>query len=267
MNLTYLYHSGFLVETERCYYIFDYYKGTLPDLDPAKPVLVFVSHSHADHYNPEIFSLLRKQGMGQVLALLSKDILKKRWPPELTPCPVEAAEAVNACPVPPGQIPAVKVTFHQSYTLPYGVTVQTLHSTDRGSAFLVKSDDCVVFHAGDLNDWGMDVTNAKYSEQFNKQMAGSYRHEINLLREWLGEKALDVAFLPLDPRQGDYYDRGILYFLKKIPTKAVYPMHYWEKPEIIGRFRQENPSYTDIIRYTPSAAAIHDELLSPPKDS
>ncbi len=257
MNIIYLYHSGFLVETQSFCCIFDYYKGALPRLNPAKPVIVFASHCHADHYNPQIFTLLREQGISCIIAVLSKDIPEKRLPGELLLCPAETiCEAVGQNNVPQGRIPTLKVTFHQSYHLPYGITVQTLHSTDRGVAFLVKCDDCVVYHAGDLNDWGMEETHEKYSDKYNRQMTGNYRHEIDLLREYLDGDTLDAAFLPLDSRQGDYYDRGLLYFLKKISVKAVYPMHYWEKPEIITRFLRENPCYSNIIRNTEAAEAL-----------
>lgn len=40
MKITYINHSGFLVETEDCYYIFDYYKGDLPTLDKSKGVIM-----------------------------------------------------------------------------------------------------------------------------------------------------------------------------------------------------------------------------------
>ena len=36
MKITYINHSGFLIETRDCYYIFDYYKGELPHLDKEK---------------------------------------------------------------------------------------------------------------------------------------------------------------------------------------------------------------------------------------
>ena len=36
MKITYINHSGFLVETENCYYVFDYYKGEIPRLDKSK---------------------------------------------------------------------------------------------------------------------------------------------------------------------------------------------------------------------------------------
>ena len=44
MKITYINHSGFLIETKDCYYIFDYYKGELPQLDKEKEVIVFCSH-------------------------------------------------------------------------------------------------------------------------------------------------------------------------------------------------------------------------------
>ena len=60
MNITYICHSSFLVETAVCYYLFDYYKGALPPLKTDKPILVFASHSHSDHYNPAVFEALIK---------------------------------------------------------------------------------------------------------------------------------------------------------------------------------------------------------------
>ena len=57
MKVTYLYNSGFLVELENHILLFDYYQGTIPDLNPSKPLYVFVSHSHYDHYNPTIYNL------------------------------------------------------------------------------------------------------------------------------------------------------------------------------------------------------------------
>ena len=55
MKVTYLYHSGFTVEDERAMYVFDYYKGKLPETEADKQMYVFVSHRHSDHFNPVIF--------------------------------------------------------------------------------------------------------------------------------------------------------------------------------------------------------------------
>ena len=57
MQVTYIDHSGFMVESGSCYYIFDYYKGELPKLDKDKEEIVFCSHFHQDHFNPQIFQI------------------------------------------------------------------------------------------------------------------------------------------------------------------------------------------------------------------
>lgn len=235
LKIQYISHSGFLVETSNCYYLFDYYRGELPALNPAKPILVFASHSHPDHYNPAVFEKLAGQGMKQVTAVLSKDISRKKYPN-------------NKCSDKKYPIPAdtITVTFHQKYELPHNTTLETLQSTDQGVAFLVKCPGGTLYHAGDLNDWVW----AGESEQYNRQMTGSYRHEINLL----ASTPIDAAFLPLDPRQEEYYSRGILYFLKKVKAAAVYPMHYWDQPEIIDKFLESYPEYKGIIQYSENAA-------------
>lgn len=220
MKVTYIYHSGFLVETQTCYYLFDYYKGALPKLQPDKPILVFVSHRHPDHFNKKVFTLLARLGMEQIYAVLAKDISARDYPDHVT---------------------VQRVTFHEQYLLPQDTIVDTLLSTDQGVAFLLQCPEGVIYHGGDLNDWVWE----EESEQYNRQMSGSYRHEIDLIKD--KKLTVDIAFLPLDPRQGKDYSKGILYFLEKIPVKKVFPMHYWEKPEIIKAFMQEHPEYAPLI--------------------
>ena len=232
MKITYIYHSGFLVETKECYYLFDYYKGSLPSLDTNKQILFFASHSHRDHYNKEVFSLLKNMGMKHVNAVLAKDISPKLYP---------------------DNVQIQKVTFHETYELPCNTIIRTLHSTDAGVAFLVQCPEGNIYHAGDLNDW---VWKGE-TMQYNKQMTGNYRHEIDLLNAYLQENdinnMLDVAFLPLDPRQEQDYAKGMLYFLKKINVRHIYPMHYWNKPQVINQFLREYPEYSDIIMQTENA--------------
>ena len=59
MTLTYIFHSGFVLETEQSILVFDYW------LDPSgviggvlkkdKPLYVFSSHFHEDHFSRAIF--------------------------------------------------------------------------------------------------------------------------------------------------------------------------------------------------------------------
>ena len=212
MKITYINHSGFLVETENCYYVFDYYKGEMPMLDISKEVVVFCSHFHQDHFNLKIFEILDDMGMNYQ-AVLAKDISKKKYPD------------------------GVKVTtaYHdQTYILDNGTQVSTLLSTDSGVAFIVKTSEGMIYHAGDLNDW-----------------------------HWEGETEVDIdkikgahfeaAFVPLDPRQEEHYADGMLYFLKHVDCSAVFPMHYWNEPSVIDRFTTEYPQYKSRIKNTESA--------------
>ncbi|MDD6527078.1 MAG: MBL fold metallo-hydrolase [Oscillospiraceae bacterium] len=220
MKITYIGHSGFLVETKDCYYIFDYYKGELPALDPHKPVVVFCSHFHHDHFNPEIFERLRKAGMN-FQAVLAKDISRNQYPTDI--------EVIKACP-------------DQVYKLDNGAVISTLRSTDSGVAFIVKTPEGTLYHAGDLNDWYWEGE----PTQDNRQMTNRYRKEIDKMKGI----HFDAAFVPLDPRQGEHYKDGMLYFLKNVDCDSVYPMHYWNKPDVIQKFTTEFPEYQSYIKNT-----------------
>ena len=50
MKVTFLCHSCFLVELETCSLLFDWYTGPIPEIDRSKPLYVFASHHHGDHY-------------------------------------------------------------------------------------------------------------------------------------------------------------------------------------------------------------------------
>lgn len=63
MTVTFIAHSAYLVEWDKFYTLFDYtyepdYTGALPELNPEKPLLVFASHSHEDHFDAKVFTLL-----------------------------------------------------------------------------------------------------------------------------------------------------------------------------------------------------------------
>ena len=46
VTVTYIKHSGFLVETKESYLLFDYWEGKLPELQYDKELYVFSSHAH-----------------------------------------------------------------------------------------------------------------------------------------------------------------------------------------------------------------------------
>lgn len=204
MKVTHIYHSGFLVELERTLLLFDYWKGALPPLDPAKPLFVFVSHRHADHFSPAIWQLAARHPAVQYL-------LDSGVPP-----------AKGA--------PALRLEPRRTCSCG-GLTVETLRSTDEGCAFLVEAEGLRIYHAGDLNWWHWEgepeADNAWHDRAFHEELAR------------IRGRRFDLAFLPLDPRQEGNAWWGFAEFLKACPCRHVFPMHYADdRPGMLAYLRR-----------------------------
>lgn len=208
MKVTYLNHSGFLLEWSESYWLFDYYKGDIPVMNPEKNIYVFCSHSHHDHFNTEIFSILKAY-------------------PKVTY--VFADEMREAC----SQLEFDKILFleNNTDTVIGDLKIHTLKSTDMGCAFVIEYEGQTVYHAGDLHWWYWDGEDPEW----NKQMTADYKNEI----EYLRGKTLDFAFTPLDPRQGNEYALGMNYLLEIAKVRHAFPMHCWDDISIIDKYLRE----------------------------
>ena len=213
MKITYIHHSSFLAELERLYLLFDYIKGPLPELLPDKELLVFVSHRHEDHFSQNIWTLADKHP--KIRYILSDDIWQNRVP-EQHFCRTEYMDSGKVLFLPDGG----------------GVQITAFKSTDQGIAFLVENDGKVLYHAGDLNDWKWTGE----SKAWNNDMDASYRRELEKIHN-LG-LVPDVAMLPLDGRQEEWFYLGIHEFMEIVGAKAVLPMHFWEDYDIIRRLKE-----------------------------
>ncbi|MEG0228249.1 MAG: MBL fold metallo-hydrolase, partial [Lachnospiraceae bacterium] len=163
MKVTYLYHSGFVVEWDEVVFIFDYFRGELPDLKDAKQIFVFSSHRHYDHFKRKIFEW--KQNYQNITYFLSEDIPKKAY----------MQDAIFMGP---------------NVSKEYGdLKVRTLKSTDEGVAFLVHYKGKSLFHAGDLNWWHWE----EEGSVFNEMMKRNYQYAISKIE---GE-SIDIAFIPV----------------------------------------------------------------------
>ena len=190
MNITYIHHSAFLAETDSACLLFDYFEGDLPAIPAEKPLYVLSSHAHEDHFSGKIFSIDHPN----ITYLLSSDIPADR-----------------------------KGNIH--FLQPHGVwkdeilSVETFRSTDEGVAFWCSVDGKQIYHAGDLNHWYWEGED----EQWNKDMTAAYRTEVSLMA---GRKA-DAAFLPADPRLGDWFYLGVHDFMEQVDARTIFPMHFW----------------------------------------
>ena len=201
MTVTYLYHSGFVVEFDDIVLVFDYYKGELPETVRGKKLYVFSSHYHKDHFQYKVFDWALEYDATYVL---SKDIRTKG---------------------PEGR--TVKVKRRQNLSVDE-LQIQTLRSTDEGVAFLVRVKGITLYHAGDLNWWHWEEEGPEY----NEKMKRDYQAEIGTIE---GEH-IDLAFVPLDPRLEEAYGWGIDYFMRHTETIRLFPMHLWGGYKTIPRF-------------------------------
>lgn len=209
MEITYLYHSGFLAETGHTVLIFDYFTGngkhTSVDISKYsdKKIYVFVSHAHEDHFDKAIL-----QWEKDVTYILSSDVFV---PQDFQ-----------------GKVIFMKP--HEKIDVD-DIEISTLQSNDEGVAFLVKADGKTLYHGGDLNWWHWDGE----SEAFLQDIARSYCNETDKLK---GEQ-IDAAFVAADPRLAERYDMAVDYFMDKVGAEALFPMHFWGDFSVCQKLKEK----------------------------
>ena len=224
MQVTYLGHSGFLVEWEDTACLFDWSEGELPAVAPDKNLYVFASHIHGDHYREEIFSLGKRHG--KAVFVLSSDI------PE-SPAGKDAGRVVYLDPGSKRRFAGGK----------HGVlNVFTLKSTDLGVAFLVNYAGKTVYHAGDLHWWAWPDNEPDY----DRDMKERFFREIATLKGL----TLDAAFLTLDGRLEENYWLGFDAIMRTANIQNAFPMHMWQDYSVVDALcsREDSAPYRDRIR-------------------
>jgi len=216
-RIYYIYHSGFAVETTNHLLIFDYYKdpssivatlinNVLSNINKPKMILVFSSHSHNDHFNPEI--LKWKNSNSDIKYFLNTDINIE----ENNPNCYHISEDDE-------------ITEGDIYVKAYG-------STDIGISFLVKVDGVTIFHAGDLNWWHWKEDSKE--EQTLAEI--SFKAIIEKMKEHKNE--IDIAFFPVDPRLEEFYFIGGKHFAEVLKPKQLVPMHFADSFYITEAFNE-----------------------------
>ena len=221
--ITHYYHSGFSVASERTLVVFDYWRGEKAELPPDKQltveklkafdnVFVFISHEHIDHLDPVVFTWSEA---GNVSYIVSSDM------------PVGTRGKRMA----PGD----------TLKLSDELTVTAFDSTDLGVSFLADFCGIRIFHAGDLNFWHwrdestmQEIDEA--DEEFRKALAPIATHPV------------DIAFFPLDPRQGTMFEAGANFFILSVKPRILIPMHYFHRAEVAMEYaRTASTRGTEVV--------------------
>ena len=222
IKIRYLFNSGFSIETPNHQLVFDYWKGPLKIGD--KSILVFSSHGHPDHFNPEI--LKWRNANPYIKYIFSDDISAGSLDDSIYFMPPNKEIEIG------------------------DVKIKTLGSTDLGVSFLVSADGISIFHAGALNWWyWWDDTPEEI-----RTMEQTFKNEIHKLRD----VKIDVAFFPVDPRLKHNYSLGGEYFIKEIKPEIFIPMHFGEDYRAIKAFADKVKEYpAKLIEITAKGQEIY----------
>lgn len=215
MKVTYLSHSGFMIEHEDTAMLFDYYEGTLPEIE-GKQLVVFASHNHSDHYTKEVFDFNADK------YILSYDI--------------KAGKKDNILYVQPGTTYEVQLREAQ-------MTIETFKSTDEGVAFFVTYKGKTIYHAGDLHLWAWYEEGDEYVEDMKRQF---YAYTKDLVG-----RHVDAAFLLLDYRLGDGGFEGMDAYRNMLKADHIFPMHQWDIYHYTKKYLQHTGELPDfhVIEY------------------
>ncbi len=209
MKITYIAHSGVAFESEGALAVVDFYRDAVSAEYPdgfvrhlmdnfQKPLYVLSTHSHHDHFNPEILEW--RNARANVKYVFSSDILKDGL--------AKAADAAF-----------LKKTqeFEDA-----NIFVKAFGSTDKGVSFFMCLGGKKLFHAGDFNEWHWEL------ESTPKEIATARKYFLRELKP-LAEYApqLDFAAFPIDPRMGQNCARGAEEFLKGVKVSNFMPVHFW----------------------------------------
>ena len=208
--ITHYYHSGFSIAGEHTLLVFDYWRGERGELTPELQltpeklraydnVFVFISHEHIDHLDPVVFTWNEAGNVSwNVSWIVSSDM------------PVGTRGKRMA----PGD----------TVRLSDEVTVTAFDSTDLGVSFLVDFLGLRFFHAGDLNFW-------HWREESTKQEIEEADEEFRKAVQPISREKIDVAFFPVDPRQGAMFEAGANYFILAVKPRILIPMHYFHRAD------------------------------------
>lgn len=218
MKLTYIYHSGFAIEIADVTIIIDYYRdsegkdrGIVHDslLHRKEKLYVLSTHSHADHFNPEI--LTWKELHPDIHYIFSSDILENHL-----------AEPEDAVYLSPSELYRDQI-----------LSIQAFGSTDIGCSFLIVVGEKLIFHAGDLNNWHWKEESTIAE---SKEYEDAYLHELDKLAKVTDR--FDLVMFPIDPRLGREYMLGAEQFVSRFAVACFVPMHFQNQYEKASAFRQ-----------------------------
>lgn len=240
-RLTYIHHNCFVMRVAGLTFLFDYpacdhltpdKARLVPPLVRDSDLVVAVSHSHSDHFSLDVLNVARKAASSRFV--LSYDILEmyELFEARTDIAVVEPADAGDA-PMDLGRTPDGQP-----------LSVLGLESTDLGVGFLFDLGGKTIFYGGDMACWcweNADCASRAFSQDH-------YDSQLTLLRDFLGDRPLDLAFHNADPRLANW--TGAAQFLETIRPRHFVPMHFFGETGELTRFLESaGETEAEVFRY------------------
>ena len=241
MKVTYLEHSGFVIEDGKRAYVFDYWKDPAGVVDTlvaqGYELHIFISHVHGDHYVKSIFKYLpyiHSVWYHEDVPAL-RDAFKEVQEIAGAKLDTEKARLVlerinNECPTDDQTLSEESLTeelVQQVFSLHSmkvddtlesdNLTVTMFGSTDAGGSFLVDTGTHRIFHAGDLNWWHWSGDTPENIAEAKALKEKEFAHLTGL--------SVDIMMFPVDARLEVAREWGALEVLGLMNTKLFIPMH------------------------------------------
>ncbi|MCK4980350.1 MAG: MBL fold metallo-hydrolase, partial [Candidatus Delongbacteria bacterium] len=193
-------HSGWAIKTKDHLLVFDYWENSRakkPDepnisngyLDPEQlkdeNIVIFISHSHQDHYQASLFDW------------------EKKYPNVKYVVGFDPKKDVKNISIMEGR-KTIKID---------GVEISTIPSTDSGVGFLVKTNDLTILHPGDHANMSREL-NGPYVKEIDYLATLTKNVDISFFPV-TGCNFRDKVSLKM----------GIKYAIDKFNPKTVFPMH------------------------------------------
>ena len=198
-TIWYLSHSGWAVKTKSALLIFDYWENDpAPDekllanghIRPEElkgiPAYVFVSHEHADHFNPQILEW--KKARPDITLIFGFEPQNK-----------EGLEILA---------PRVQKQIGP-------LTVTTIRSNDLGVGFAVQVDGLTLFHAGDHANPSLETAGNVFFPEIDFLAEKGIKPDIAFFLNMYGCGSTNP----------EAFQKGIFYAVDKLKIKSVLPMH------------------------------------------
>lgn len=190
MRVEYIDNNGYIIETEKAVYVFDFVDGLLPAtyFRKTKPLIFFVSNNNQEYYSEGIYSYKKT-------VIYAYDI------------PQDPYNKVFK--VFPGEM------IHLGFA-----KVFAEGTTRDGVTFIIQEDDKTMIHAGNLNNW--------HYQEFasEKRVEIETEHFLSCVKELEKYGDIDVLIFPVNSDVGYNYDHGAKRASRILKPKHFFPTQF-----------------------------------------